>query len=493
MRRWCFLMTWIVIMVTVALFPTGGRQAAIAQNLAQGEAVLDVCGATRGTGVINGKVTDATTGATIPFITLEVYTLYYDLLNSKQTNGEGVYDLDGLATGEYIVRVVPAENSPYQEEFFGEHRSPARFTAVQVKDGQITPNINIALDRKPTGASLAGTAGAVAPAQVNGAISGRVTAADTGLPLANATVFVKRASNGRYVTQGQTGADGTYTIPIFPDTYKVEFRPLGQYAGILYNQKPGLAAADPVIVQSGQTTANINGALPRGTRIRGKLVSAATGLPITDVAVNVFGLDNQGVAGGATDINGEFLTDAAPAGQYVLGFQPFGRSCTYLGAYYKQGATNNTVTEREQGTVVIVGEPSDTPVQVGPPGGSTASLDRGTIITGRVTSARTEEGLSGIAIDTYDSGGRIIGGEDQERTIGIFTQPTGYYRTVALPAGTYRIFFGAGNSGYASSYYDRQGTLASATPIEVAATGVRANINAVLNNLRFVYLPVINR
>src|SRR5262245_14844372 len=75
--------------------------------------------------------------------------------------------------------------------------------------------------------------------ETTGSITGKVTAADVGTPLAGVTVFVTGAGTGAL-----TRTDGTYRIALRPGRYELRVRFIG-WTG----------THDSVTVSAGQTTA----------------------------------------------------------------------------------------------------------------------------------------------------------------------------------------------------------------------------------------------
>ena len=89
--------------------------------------------------------------------------------------------------------------------------------------------------------SLGVLVGAMRPAAAQepvGTVTGKVTAADAGTPLAGATVFVTGTQTGAI-----TRSDGTYRIALRPGKYELRVRFIGW-----------IGTHDSVVVTSGQAT-----------------------------------------------------------------------------------------------------------------------------------------------------------------------------------------------------------------------------------------------
>lgn len=187
-------------------------------------------------GGISGVVTDSVTGNPISGAMVVAMGHHRRGGGRATTNENGEYLIENLRPGEYR---VTANARGYIPKHYPE--------PVTVEAGQITPNINFAL-------------APMAPPPEPGSISGMVTDANTGKPIAGAVVMAKLASrrHHRHFARAITGPDGTYTIEnLIPGEYRVAAHARG-YEHQVY---PEL-----VVVEPGQNTPNINFALvPRQT------------------------------------------------------------------------------------------------------------------------------------------------------------------------------------------------------------------------------------
>src|SRR4051812_17010041 len=66
---------------------------------------LDICGNGAGPGAITGKVTRADSGLALDSIVVNVYTIFDVAMGSDLTDQEGVYTLNNLPGGTYVVSV----------------------------------------------------------------------------------------------------------------------------------------------------------------------------------------------------------------------------------------------------------------------------------------------------------------------------------------------------------------------------------------------------
>ena len=119
-----------------------------------------------------------------------------------------------------------------------------------------------------------------------GSISGQVTAADTGDPLADVMVIAGNREL-RIRRSARTDAQGYYTITgLPPGEYLVGARaPHTPYVGEFYNDVRSPDEATPVTVNEGAETTGIDFALERGGVITGQVVAEDSGAPLPGVAI----------------------------------------------------------------------------------------------------------------------------------------------------------------------------------------------------------------
>ena len=150
----------------------------------------------------------------------------------------------------------------YVSEWYDNKSSQMAATIITATGGVTLTNINAQL-----------AASTVGPA---GAITGTVTAADTGLPL-NMWVYAYNSGGSQAGSSYATG--GAYVLSnLSAGAYRVYFSGSSPYPGRYYNNKPNLAAANVVTVTSGVTVTNINQVLKPGGIITG-VVTGSGGVP----------------------------------------------------------------------------------------------------------------------------------------------------------------------------------------------------------------------
>ena len=142
-------------------------------------------------------------------------------------------------------------------------------------------------------------------------------------------------------TNGQTTeSGGEYTVPgLAAGSYTVEFSAVNLgYVTQFYNDQTSYMAAQPVTVQAGVTTPEINAKLVPGGSIAGKVIDATTQAPIEGVLVCAFEGEAEPSGCAPTNSNGEYVISGLPSGGgYKVEFDAFGPSSEYRQQFY-----NNT-------------------------------------------------------------------------------------------------------------------------------------------------------
>ncbi len=107
-------------------------------------------------GEVTGTVTDATTGAGVPDIYIELLDGQGNVLDAALSNEDGTYTLDGVPTGSYDVEFTSfayagnAYSTEYQTQYYDGSQVQASSTPVAVTAGQTTAGINAALGAPTT-------------------------------------------------------------------------------------------------------------------------------------------------------------------------------------------------------------------------------------------------------------------------------------------------------------------------------------------------------
>jgi hypothetical protein len=188
-------------------------------------------------GQITGRVTDASTKATVA----GVYVCASGAGGCASTNSSGEYTISQLPTGEYKLH-FNTQGLNYAPQYYNGKTNESEANPVSVTAGSTTSGIDAAL-------------------QPGGQITGRVTDASTGAPLPGIIVSV-HGSVGQDVW---TNHNGEYAaVGLASGEYKLEFGPPSEnqsYFHQYYNDKANESEANPVSVTAGATTSGIDAAL----------------------------------------------------------------------------------------------------------------------------------------------------------------------------------------------------------------------------------------
>lgn len=350
-----------------------------------------------GTGSISGRVTDEVTG--LPVIGAEI-RLSGMCHNVWYTDTSGYYTCDNVPTGVYL---VSAHATGYNPETYPD--------SVEVIEGQNTPNIDFALT--PMGGGT-------------GSISGRVTDAQTGLPIPMAHVWAY-GDSGHPCCGGEAWTDtaGYYLIQnLAPRQYTVGAHKCG-YQEAVY---PEL-----VTVIEGQNTPNIDFALtPIGEpgSISGTITDSETGEPIRCAHVSAYGEFGHGEA--RSDSLGNYTIHNLYPGSYFV--------TAWAMHYYPQDYPDTVIVLEGQNTpnIDFALVPYGSPAQG--------------IIAGQVLDDSTLSPIPNAIVFAISAGGNWGIG---------FTDSTGAYQIQGLQTDDYYVLAFA--CGYVGEFYDNVYTWEEAT------------------------------
>ena len=392
---------------------------------------------------ISGRVT-AGSGAGVKDVYVQVYDSTGERVADGRTNTAGVYSTaPALPSGSYRVGFFLRSDDVgrYLDEFYDDKTALALSKPITLTAPDPVTGIDAVLAQ-------------------GGAITGRVTGADTGAGLPYVAVSVENAA-GDSVAYASTDSAGDYTTAALPGgNYHVRFDPQGDsgaYAGASYGSAVAVAAPN--------ITPNINVALARGATIAGRVTAADTGTPLPDINVVVYDGSGEAVAWAKTGPDGSYVTkDGFSPGTYRVGFNPYSNAADYAATFYNRKASLAAAD-----SVTVSSATNIT--------GIDAALVKGSLISGSVTDASSGAGLPGVTIEVYDSSGNQVASG--------YTGPTGVYVTeTRLASGSYRVRFAPSGynelGGYIATFYTGKNTLATASTIELSAPAMRNGIDAVL-------------
>lgn len=398
-------------------------------------------------GIMNGTVTDA---AGRPISNLWVYASYYDAYGGGygygwgSTGSDGAYNIKGLATGSYYVSFNPSNDS----DFSGKYLEDISIVAGST----VTLDVSLVIGGRIAGGVADGAGNPVSRAYVytyasysGGGEDGEV--AEPAGPAANAVqgaagAAMRQALALPRITSGlRASADQGQAGPAarLAETLAKTFDPKRNYWGSGMTDYAGnfivrgldsgeftLAVQSPrnsdlagksvqgIAVTQGQTSLK-NVVLEAAGKISGRVTdSAGNGIPATEVST--YSMDGWGYA--ATDSDGSYLIKNLPAGAYRVYARPRSGS-----DFCAQTAVN-------------------VPVRSGETALQNFTLVQGGKLSGRITDAKTGDGVSGIQVsaDNYmeyswgsgvtDSNGyfSISGLAQGKYTMHIYTYGTDYAR-----------------------------------------------------------------
>jgi hypothetical protein len=397
--------------------PTLDRLRALDVRLRQRDAERRAGGPTRaplvvlppGTGSLSGRVTDALTGLGFQGW-VELYDADGGWVDGASTDAAGGYAFAPLPPGGYHVK-TSSYATTHLDELYDDIPCPAvcdvtSGTVVSVTAGASTTGIDFVLDR-------------------GGAVSGRVTAADSGLGV-SAQVRLVDAS-GAYAGSGYSDSSGRYHGGgLLPGSYYAVAGTFYLYFWQLYQGLPCAhgtcdpMTGTPITVVKNEVTNGVDFSLPRGGQIGGRVVDQVSGVALDGVQVTIFDAAGS-VTQAWTNANGEYRTEIAlETGTYFAIADP---QSPHLAELYQDLACFDALCDPTGGSIIAVVAGATT-------SGVDFTLLRGGGITGRVTDATSGAGVE-TGIRVFDALGRSAAWSHAD--------PAGLYEVVGLPPGSYFV------------------------------------------------------
>jgi hypothetical protein len=314
-------------------------------------------------------------------------------------------------------------------------------------------------------ASLALALPAAGEAAGPGGIKGTVTG-EGGVPLSG--IEVCAFSIGPVEEEGECAlsAAGSYEIDGLPaGEYQVIFFGSDQnYITQYYDGSLTWSGGTPVPVGVG-VTGEIDAELEKGATIGGRVTSLATGLPVAGVVVCVWSSDEVGYGCAESDDSGAYVVKGLTPGLYEVEF-------------WTGEIEGDLLSQLYAGLVPVAARQEVT--------GINAALQTGGQIAGTVRAAATGAPLAGVEVCVTEA--------DSTWSDGCLkTQPSGRYRFLGFPTGTYKVvfspeaneiedseFFELPVDGFPTQWWSGQTSFATATPILVTAPAVVENIDGSL-------------
>ncbi len=247
-------------------------------------------------------------------------------------------------------------------------------------------------------------------------ISGTITSATGGAPIAGATVTLTDSAGKTVVPPVTTGADGVYTLTGIPATTTATAYTLTVTKG---GFSPG-TAAESVYLGSVLTGQNVALTPIASGTISGVVTDKRTGLPIADATVTATPTGAPAITA-VTAADGSYAFNLVPTGDY---------SVAAVGP-----ATGQAYQPAPAQTVTVVNAATAT--------ANFALVPILATLTGTVTDASTGKPLSGVALSVTDSSKNAV----TTNPAPITTDASGNYSATLAP-GTY--FVTAVKAGYAT-------------------------------------------
>ena len=374
------------------------------------------------TGVINGTVRNGATGQPIPLATVAAFPLAGGATGQAQANAQGVYSLSGMSDGTYYLM---ASESGYFSEVW--------------PDIHCLPGCNPYL---AGGTVLTLTTGATLTRDFNldagGHITGTVTDSITGAPVSGIRVSAVD-EDGEVATSAVTPSNGAFTLPLPPGAYYLYTSDFNTPQTVIYlheywNNVPcdGPCRSEdaplygtPVTVAAGSTTAARDFALLRRAVITGRVTSAQTGAALVGKTVIAFDPRTYtDIAAAQTDADGVYILAIAQTGPLFV----YTDTSDYLNEFHDNVGCLRFCDFEEFGEA--------TPIQVPAQGtvvtGKDFALDRGALISGRVTSVITGTGIDFTLVAAIRVG--------TNTTVWDYTDGGGIYVLNHLPPGQYVLY-----------------------------------------------------
>ena len=379
---------------------------------------------------------------------------WYDHIAWTSTDASGTYDLGGLPAGTFRVQFWDDAGMWLGESYDNVGEWP-QGTDITLGAGETYPT-SVDAELAPA-ARIVGTVTGAGGAGVLGGIS---------------VVPVEWQDDGEgggwwrhaWERSAHTGPDGTYVIGGLDPSYDCRLMFLadsGQWATEFWNDKMTATGADPVPLAPGDTDCSAE--LAVGRHITGR---------VTSDGVN--GIGNINVAAGPFDVGAGFYEHVAwtttnPDGTYDLGGLPAGvfrvqfwdDNNTYASEVY-DNAADWTMGADIDLTVETLREGVDAELQAGPR------------ITGVVSGEGTGtiEGIEVVPmqLDGYDEWGNPWWNHRWDRRV--FTNASGTYEITGLEPGMWGVMFVAGETGWASEYWNDAKSQNAAEQMMLAAGDV---------------------
>jgi hypothetical protein len=388
-------------------------------------------------GSISGTVSDKESGAGIPGVYVTVYSLAGSPVGYGYTDNTGAYTAAGLPSGSYQLRFDPQNTPGYLPQWYGNKPDQASSTAVAVLSAGTTSGISAALAK-------------------GGSLTGKVTDAATGAPLANAYVNLTDAVSGAYLSGTSTDSSGMYRFSGLSGSYKLAFSAAG-YLPQWYSGKADQASALIVSVTAPGQSAGFDAILSKGASIAGTVSDATSGAGLSGVLVSIESVPSRRVSWAYTDSSGAYSVSGLSTGSYKLRFTLDG----YVVKWYGGAA------DRDGATAVPVSAP-------GAVTGINLALVRGATISGHISDRITGAAVQGVTVSAVDA---VTGTWSRSG----YTDAAGAYSITGLASGSYKLqAVSNSQASYITQWYGNKEQQSAASAVTVGAPGSLSGIDITL-------------
>ncbi len=389
-----------------------------------------------------GRITGTVAGAggvPLAYANIRIYQVENPkMFISTGADDQGRYATGmGLPPGQYQVEFVAPPG--YVTQWYA--NAPARDSAtpITITASSVVANVNAVLARRECGA-----------------ITGTVTAADTGLPI---YAWVNAYDEQGYHVRGVDANDGHYVMDNLPaGAYRLQFSNATiPYVWTYYHDKESFSEADRITVTAGMTVTHINQALQRGGAITG-VVSGPGGIP--GMVVNAYRVSSGGYSSESTYTgpDGSYKIQGLIPGDYKVKFSP---TVTFIEQWYAGAGDEDSAQTISVTSGAILPNIN-------------ATLSQGGVITGVITAQDSGAAMPNTSVRVHDETGNSVGEQ-------VYADADGHYQTPGLPAGSYKLFFDRQDwQFHRSEWYNQKDDWNAAISVTVSAPGVIPNINAAL-------------
>ena len=310
--------------------------------------------------------------------------------------------------------------------------------ATHLTDSRLRPGTTysyalFAMDRHRNFSGATSTVVVTASGDTSTGVAGRVT--DTaGQPLGRVQVRVLAAGEGEFLGLGETDRAGRYrVVGLSPGQVVVCFRPSretrGQsptgYRGECFRDQPlsWFGEGTPVLVSAGRITRGIDGSLPPGAAIAGRVTD--------EHGVGLAGVQVQACCDGNPAGDSTVTTTAADGTYRYISLEP----ADYTLCFYPQGVTTPAASgylSECYDNKPDVSEATPVPAQAGlTRSGIDAALAVGGAVAGTVTDGSGAP-VRGVFVEAANS---------QTLSPPVQTDAAGHFAVTGLPAGSYQVCF----------------------------------------------------